>query len=366
MATNKSTMTFADVFDLQMGKTPSRDNPSYWSGDNVWVSIADMKDRKYIDSSKETISDEAVKATGIREVPEGTVFMSFKLSIGKVAIAARNLYTNEAIMQFPIKPGYELSPEYLYFYLMGHKWQGANKAVMGVTLNKKRIAEECISFPSIKDQQHIVDELNLLTGIIDKKNAQLRDLDALSQSIFYEMFGDPIINEKGWTSKALGEACSLKAGKGIKASELSEELTTGLYPCFGGNGIRGYIAKKSHKGTYPIIGRQGALCGNVQLASGEFYATEHAVVCTPGKGLQAIYTYYALLAMNLNQYATGVAQPGLAVKSLLPLPIVIPPMELQEVFAERVRGINMQKALLNGSLNQINTLYQSRMAYYFD
>ena len=220
--------------------------------------------------------------------------------------------------------------------------------------------------PSIEDQKKVVDELDLLNSVIDKKNAQLRDLDALSQSIFYEMFGDPIINEKGWTSKALGEACSLKAGKGIKASELSEELTTGLYPCFGGNGIRGYIAKKSHKGTYPIIGRQGALCGNVQLASGEFYATEHAVVCTPGKGLQAIYTYYALLAMNLNQYATGVAQPGLAVKSLLPLPIVIPPMELQEVFAERVRGINMQKALLNGSLNQINTLYQSRMAYYFD
>ena len=220
--------------------------------------------------------------------------------------------------------------------------------------------------PSIEDQKKVVDELDLLNSVIDKKNAQLRDLDALSQSIFYEMFGDPIINEKGWTSKALGEACFLKAGKGIKASELSEELTTGLYPCFGGNGIRGYIAKKSHKGTYPIIGRQGALCGNVQLASGEFYATEHAVVCTPGKGLQAIYTYYALLAMNLNQYATGVAQPGLAVKSLLPLPIVIPPMELQEVFAERVRRINMQKALLNGSLNQINTLYQSRMAYYFD
>ena len=366
MATNKSTMTFADVFDLQMGKTPSRDIPSYWSGDNVWVSIADMKDRKYVDSSKETISDEAIKATGIREVPEGTVFMSFKLSIGKVAIAAKNLYTNEAIMQFPIKPGYELSPEYLYYYLLGHKWQGANKAVMGATLNKKKIAQEHISFPSIDVQQRIVDELDLLTGIIDKKNAQLRDLDTLAQSTFYEMFGDPNTNERGWKYKALGDACALKAGKGIKASELSEEKAAGLYPCFGGNGIRGYIAKKSHKGTYPIIGRQGALCGNVQLATGEFYATEHAVVCTPGDGLHAVFVYYALLAMNLNQYATGVAQPGLAVKTLLPIPIVTPPMELQERFAEKICNIESQIELLNVSLEQIDVLFHSRMDYYFN
>ena len=223
-----------------------------------------------------------------------------------------------------------------------------------------------VPVPSIEEQQRIVDELDLLTGIIDKKNAQLRDLDALAQSTFYEMFGDPNTNERGWKYKALGDACALKAGKGIKASELSEEKAAGLYPCFGGNGIRGYIAKKSHKGTYPIIGRQGALCGNVQLATGEFYATEHAVVCTPGDGLHAVFVYYALLAMNLNQYATGVAQPGLAVKTLLPIPIVIPPMELQERFAEKICNIESQIELLNVSLEQIDVLFHSRMDYYFN
>lgn len=262
-------------------------------------------------------------------------------------------------------------PEYLHkflykFYLTGKTAEMQSKTTGLRNLDFNAYKAIKVPVPSIEEQQRIVDELDLLTGIIDKKNAQLRDLDALTQSIFYEMFGDPNSNERGWKYKALGEVCSLKAGKGIKASELFEEQTPGLYPCFGGNGIRGYIAKKSHKGTYPIIGRQGALCGNVQLASEEFYATEHAVVCTPEKGLNAVFTYYALLAMNLNQYATGVAQPGLAVKTLLPLPIVIPPMDLQEVFAEKVSGINIQKALLNGSMDQINTLYQSRMAYYFD
>ena len=262
-------------------------------------------------------------------------------------------------------------PEYLHkflykFYLSGNTaaMQSKTTGLRNLDFNAYRAIK--VPVPSIEEQQRIVDELDLLTGIIDKKNAQLRDLDALAQSTFYEMFGDPNTNERGWKYKALGDACALKAGKGIKASELSEEKAAGLYPCFGGNGIRGYIAKKSHKGTYPIIGRQGALCGNVQLATGEFYATEHAVVCTPGEGLHAVFVYYALLAMNLNQYATGVAQPGLAVKTLLPIPIVIPPMELQERFAEKICNIESQIELLNVSLEQIDVLFHSRMDYYFN
>lgn len=262
-------------------------------------------------------------------------------------------------------------PEYLHkflykFYLSGNTaaMQSKTTGLRNLDFNAYRAIK--VPVPSIEEQQRIVDELDLLTGIIDKKNAQLRDLDALAQSTFYEMFGDPNTNERGWKYKALGDACALKAGKGIKASELSEEKAAGLYPCFGGNGIRGYIAKKSHKGTYPIIGRQGALCGNVQLATGEFYATEHAVVCTPGDGLHAVFVYYALLAMNLNQYATGVAQPGLAVKTLLPIPIVIPPMELQERFAEKICNIESQIELLNVSLEQIDVLFHSRMDYYFN
>lgn len=260
-----------------------------------------------------------------------------------------------------LSPVEDINAKYFYYYL---KWLDIPS--LGYSRHFKSLKEKKVKVFPFEDQKRIVDELDLLTSIIDKKNAQLRDLDALAQSTFYEMFGDPNTNERGWKYKTLGNACALKAGKGIKASELSEEKAAGLYPCFGGNGIRGYIAKKSHKGTYPIIGRQGALCGNVQLATGEFYATEHAVVCTPGEGLHAVFVYYALLAMNLNQYATGVAQPGLAVKTLLPIPIVTPPMELQERFAEKICNIESQIDLLNVSLEQIDTLFHSRMDYYFN
>ena len=261
-------------------------------------------------------------------------------------------------------------PEYLHKFLYRFYLSGKTAAMQSKTTGLRNLDFNAyraikVPVPSIEEQQHVVDELDLITGIIDNKKAQLRDLDALSQSIFYEMFGDPVTNEKNWKTDSLGHACDLKAGKGIKASELSSVRLPGLYPCFGGNGIRGYIAKKSHNGVYPIIGRQGALCGNVQLATGEFYATEHAVVCTLVDNLNPIFTYYALTAMNLNQYATGVAQPGLAVKSLLPLPIVIPPIELQSEFGRKIANLDNCKSEISSSIDESETLFQSRMNLYF-
>ena len=135
---------FEDVFNLQMGKTPDRKNYDLFQGSNIWVSIRDLRD-KYISSSNEYISDKA--ASNIKVVPKGTVIMSFKLSIGKCAIAAKDLYTNEAIMAFNIKDGHDIDSSFLYYYLQGYKWANANKAVMGITLNKAIISEHIIGIP---------------------------------------------------------------------------------------------------------------------------------------------------------------------------------------------------------------------------
>ena len=360
------TCKFADVFDLQMGKTPSRDNPTYWGDDNMWVSIADMNEQKYMSATKEGITDVAVQESGIKPIPQGTVIMSFKLSIGKVSIATSKLYTNEAIMGFIEKEKGTLVPEYLYYYLKGYKWEGANKAAMGMTLNKKTIAENTISYPPIAEQEKIVAELDCLSGIIEKKKQQLKELDNLAQSVFYEMFGDPVENDKGWEVKKFGDVCSLKAGKAIKANELSDVASDNLYPCFGGNGIRGYIKKVSHHNQYPIIGRQGALCGNVVLSTKEFYATEHAVVVQPVVEMNIYWSYYTLMYMNLNRLAQGVAQPGLSVGRVNQENFILPPLTLQQDFASKIESIEKQKELIARSIKETETLFNSRMDYYFN
>lgn len=129
----------------------------------------------------------------------------------------------------------------------------------------------------------------------------------------------------------LGTTCNMKSGKAISAANIhANPSQTTPYKCFGGNGVRGYVAQASHHGEFPIIGRQGALCGNVNYAIGDFYATEHAVVVESKGAYLQRFLYYLLISMNLNQYKSQGAQPGLAVGNLENLVAPVPSIEDQK------------------------------------
>ena len=146
----------------------------------------------------------------------------------------------------------------------------------------------------------------------------------------------PFETPEGWEWARLGSVFSMQAGKNIKASLLSDVQTENTpYPCFGGNGVRGFVAKPNASGDFPIIGRQGALCGNVRRASGDFYATEHAVIVRCFLDANIAWTCLFLNALNLNQYATATAQPGLAVSKISEVLIPIPPLAEQRRIVER-------------------------------
>lgn len=128
-----------------------------------------------------------------------------------------------------------------------------------------------------------------------------------------------------WEWVRIGEILNLQAGKNMSASDINENQSEEYkYPCYGGNGLRGYVKIFNRDGKYALIGRQGALCGNINYAKEKFYATEHAVVVDHFDKTDVMWCGYFLRALNLNQYATATAQPGLAVgnivKVLIPLP----------------------------------------------
>ncbi len=126
----------------------------------------------------------------------------------------------------------------------------------------------------------------------------------------------------------------MKAGRFIAATEIAEQPDkASRYPCFGGNGIRGYVSASTHDGSFLLIGRQGALCGNVKRTTGRFFATEHAVVCSPRVEVNVDWAFHILNMMNLNQYATKSAQPGLAFGYLEPFRVPFPPVEVQAAIA---------------------------------
>jgi type I restriction enzyme S subunit len=166
----------------------------------------------------------------------------------------------------------------------------------------------------------------------------------------------------GWSLKTLKGLCKMQAGKFVKASEIANTRTLERYPCYGGNGLRGYTKSFTHQGIFSLIGRQGALCGNITLASNQFHATEHAVVAFPLVSVDTIWLYYTLIDINLNQYATGQAQPGLSVKNLENIPILAPPLPEQQKIAKILstwdKAISTTEALIDNSKQQKKALMQ--------
>ena len=133
-----------------------------------------------------------------------------------------------------------------------------------------------------------------------------------------------------WEIITLSEVFFMHAGKSISAADISPEPNEEYrYLCVGGNGKRGYVSSYNTVGAHPIIGRQGALCGNVNYTDGQVYATEHAVVVDTFCETEAWWAYYFLKQLNLNQYATATAQPGLSVNTIGDVQIPLPPYEEQ-------------------------------------
>ena len=124
-----------------------------------------------------------------------------------------------------------------------------------------------------------------------------------------------------WEIQRLKTVCAMKSGEGITAMSIEDK---GEYPVYGGNGLRGYTSEFTHDGDYVLIGRQGALCGNVHIARGQFWASEHAVVTTVFPDHTLEWLSALLEIMNLNQYSIAAAQPGLAVERVMNLWIPVP------------------------------------------
>ncbi|AXU80596.1 type I restriction endonuclease subunit S [Clostridium sp. HMSC19D02] len=345
---------------INIGKTPSRNTSDYWGSGNRWLSISDLKE-KYILKSKEEITDLAVEKANMKLVPKNTVVMSFKLSIGRVAILKEDMFTNEAIANFQIKNNELITYEYLYYALRTLNFNNTDRAVMGATLNKSKLNDIKIPYFTICIQNKMVEVLNKAQELINKRKEQIEALDELVKSRFIEMFGNVITNSKDWDTELLGEISNLKAGKNIKAKDIYEKNSHELYPCYGGNGLRGYVKMYSHKGTFNLIGRQGALCGNVKYVNGKFYATEHAVVVQPKVDINSYWLYFTLKELDLNRLSTGAAQPGLTVGKLNEVEIPKVPVYLQNKFVDFVRQIDKLKSRMEDSLKELENNFNSLM-----
>lgn len=268
---------------------------------------------------------------------EGGIGEIFHYVHGKYALHQRAYRISFTTPQIDVKFAY-------YYFAANFKKFILAKAVSAtvVSIRKPMITDFRIPIPPLEVQREIVRILDQFTQLEAELEAELEARRAQYDHYRSLLLNSHYASEK---QKEIKEVLDLRAGRFIAASRISGvQDEENRIPCFGGGGLRGFVNEANQNGDHVLIGRQGALCGNVKRALGEFYATEHAVVVSPLEELDMSWVYHKLASMKLNQYASKSAQPGLAVGTLNKLEIRIPPLSDQK---EIGRVLDSMDSLVN-------------------
>ncbi len=225
-----------------------------------------------------------------------------------------------------------------------------------------------IPLPPKSTQLAIVSELDKINELIRLKKEQLKDFDNLAQSLFYEMFGDPVENEKGWEVKKLGEICEIFAG-GDKPKDMCEiQNNEYIYPVIangeGEKGILGYTKNCRVTKEAVTIGARGASIGNCRIVKNGFTPAIRLLTLIPTGSIDCCFLYYFVKDLNYKQNGAGQAQ--LTVPNIKCEFIPLPPLPLQRLFAQRIEQIEREKSEVQKSIQDLETLLASRMQYWFE
>lgn len=325
-------------------------------------------------------------------VPKGCfAYNPSRINVGSVACQDKEDFVSVSPIYVIFEVSQEISQDYLMYYLKSNYCMTYIKAyARGAVRNNLKLSqlgEFDIPVPPIAEQQRIVAELDLISSIIDKQKAQLEEYDQLAQSIFYDMFGELITNEKGWKKEQLKTICS-KITDGTH--DTPERLNNGvkfitgkhIRPFFIDYENSDYVTEEVHKEIYlrcnPELGdvlytNIGAGIGNAALNTVEYeFSMKNVALLKPQNNI--VNGYYIEYYLNnedikssiIDIFSNGGAQRFLSLKSIAKIPILVPPLSLQQQFAEKVEAIEKQKALVQASIAETETLFNSRMDYYFN
>lgn len=295
------------------------------------------------------------------QLEKGDLVVSIAGTIGRVAVVSSEHVPgncNQAVAIIRLRPEVAYTP-YVKWYLLSHEGKrslvGDSVQLAQANLSLGKIATVAIPLPSIDCQKKIADYIESIEAAIENLERIIAKLRQVRSGLINDLLTcgldenghlrDPIAHPeqfhetnlgllpKAWDVVALGTALSMQAGSGLTGEDITE---AGPYPVYGGNGQRGFTSRFTHEGRFVLIGRQGALCGNIAVASGHFFATEHAIVCTPVRPISAGWLACYLERMNLNRFSEASAQPGLSVQKISYKQIALPPLDEQVLIETRI------------------------------
>lgn len=340
------------------------------------------------------ISEDTMSKLGCTEIYEGDCLVSrLPDPVGRACLVPNvGCRMITAVDCSIIRFGNNYLPQFFVDYSQSSKYRNSiNNNTTGTTrkrISRKNLEKILVPFPTLSEQESIVSELDLISSVIEKKKAQLEEYDQLAQSIFYDMFGDPVTNEKGWEEEQMGHICTITSSKRIFANEYCEE---GI-PFYRGKEItelskglpisielkisqERYEEIKSEYGI-PSIGdiliTAVGTIGNIWVVNDEspFYFKDGNIIWLKDiEGFNSIF-FKKLLSLQIEAYkyemAQGCAYNALTIVNLKKMKALCPPLSLQQQFAEKIEAIERQKELIKQSIAETETLFNSRMDYYFN
>lgn len=311
-------------------------------------------------------SDEGVK--GYKKVSKGDFVISLRSFQGGIEYSE---YTGIISPAYTVlKPIKDISTGFYRNYFKTDTFiKRLNGAVYGIRDGKQIGYEDFgdmyVHCPPLAEQERITEILTQCDRVIELKEQKLDELKQLKKEFLRKMFpakgcDTPEIRFPGFTGAwEQGDLCvEFRSGEFISASDITE---TGEYPVFGGNGLRGFTDRFNHDGEYTLIGRQGALCGNVNFAVGKSYFTEHAIAVRADQKNQTRFLYYLFSTMDLGQYSGQSAQPGLAVGNLVELKSTLPDKQEQEKISGFLTALDTLITLHQRELEETKT-YKKTLA----
>lgn len=374
-----------EICEIVSGSTPKTGIAEYWDGNLKWITPAEIDDESYIitDSARK-LTELGVKKTGLSSFPSGTVILSSRAPIGKVAIAGCEMYCNQGFKNLICSD--RINNRYLYWFLKGNTAY-LNSLGRGATfkeISKKIVSDIEINVPEISQQLAAVDALERVSEIIRLRKNQLQKLDELIKARFVELFGDPMTDVSKWSASTIGEQFNVASG-GTPATGEKAYWENGTIPWIGSNMCQdtmlsendgkfiteeGYAhssTKWFHKGTV-LVALVGATIGKTALLRFDTTTNQNiaAIDVTPNAAFSSEFVFYHMQMLYSKFMEIGSGKFKMANQGFIrQLPLICPPMELQEQFAAFVEQTDKSKVAVQKALDEAQLLFDSLMQKYF-